>query len=75
MALHKPLREAPRLLREQLLRSVPMTVATVLQIPQLFLEILAPAISLVGADGNSSRSNPTTADRCSKGFDNSHLSH
>ena len=74
MALHNPLREAPRLLCEQLLRSVPMTVATVLQIPQLFLEILAPAISLVGVEGNPSRSK-STADCCSNRFDNPHLSY
>jgi hypothetical protein len=75
MALHKPSREVPRLLCEQLIRSVPMTVVSILQTPPLFLEILPPVISLVGADENSSRSNAATADRCSNGFDNPHLSH
>ena len=75
MALHKPFQEASRLLREQLLLSVPMTVAAVHQTPQLFLEILDPMISLGTADENSSRSNATTGDRCSNGFGNPHLSH
>jgi len=52
-----------------------MTVVSILQTPPLFLEILPPVISLVGADENSSRSNAATADRCSNGFDNPHLSH
>jgi len=45
MALHNPFREASRLLREQLLLSVPMTVTAVHQTPQLFFEILPPVIS------------------------------
>ncbi|ACM58487.1 hypothetical protein Hlac_2935 [Halorubrum lacusprofundi ATCC 49239] len=74
MALHNPFREASRLLREQLLLSVPMTVTAVHQTPQLFFEILPPVISLGRADETSSRSNATTADRCSNGFVNPHLS-
>jgi len=74
MALHSPFREASRLLREQLLLSVPMTVTAVHQTPQLFFEILPPVISLGRADETSSRSNATTADRCSNGFVNPHLS-
>jgi len=69
-----PFREASRLLREQLLLSVPMTVTAVHQTPQLFFEILPPVISLGRADETSSRSNATTADRCSNGFVNPHLS-
>jgi len=74
MALHNPFREASRLLREQLLLSVPMTVTAVHQTPQLFFEILPPVISLGRADETSSRSNATTTDRCSNGFVNPHLS-
>jgi len=74
MALHNPFREASRLLREQLLLSVLMTVTAVHQTPQLFFEILPPVISLGRADETSSRSNATTADRCSNGFVNPHLS-
>jgi len=76
MALHNPFREASsRLLREQLLLSVPMTTVTAVhQTPQLFFEILPPVISLGRADETSSRSNATTADRCSNGFVNPHLS-
>jgi len=74
MALHNPFREASRLFREQLLLSVPMTVTAVHQTPQLFFEILPPVISLGRADETSSRSNATTADRCSNGFVNPHLS-
>jgi len=74
MALHNPFREASRLLREQLLLSVPMTVTAVHQTPLAVLRILPPVISLGRADETSSRSNATTADRCSNGFVNPHLS-
>jgi len=70
MALHNRSREASRFLREQLILSVSMMVATVHQIPQLSLKILDPMISLVEADGNSSHLTTTTADHCSKALDN-----
>jgi hypothetical protein len=74
MALLKPLREAPRLLREQPILSVPIPIVAVRQIPQLFFAALDPGISLVGTDEERPRSDPTTADCCSNGFDNPHCS-
>lgn len=75
MALLKPLREAPWLLREQRILSVSVAIVAVFQIPQLFLATLDPVISLIGADEKRSQSDVTTADCCSNGFDNPHLSY
>ena len=75
MALRKPLREAPRLLREQPILSVPVTIVAVLQIPQLFFTAHDPVLSLVGTDEERPQSDATTADRCSNEFDTPHVSH
>ncbi|MFC6890712.1 hypothetical protein [Halorubrum trueperi] len=75
MALLTALREAPRPLHEQPILSVPMTSVAVLQPSQLFVATLEPVSSLVGTDEESSRSDATTADRCSNEFNIFHLSH
>ena len=75
MALRKPLREAPRLLRDQPIPCVSIQIVAVLRSPQLFFAALNPVLSLVKADEERSQSDATAADCCSDAFDDPQFSH